>query len=76
MHGDLRSDAGVLMFDVLLGEQARIPERFKPGAFDVWGSSHQMFHVLVLLAAAAHFRGLLVAFDYEHGLRMDAGKGS
>jgi adiponectin receptor len=46
---------------------ARVPERFAPGRFDILGSSHQIFHVLVLLAAAAHLRGLLIAFDSCHG---------
>lgn len=46
---------------------ARIPERFSPGKFDIWGSSHQIFHVLVLLAAASHLVGLLKAFDYWRG---------
>lgn len=45
---------------------ARIPERFRPGAFDIWGASHQIFHVLVLVAAMAHLIGLLKAFDYRH----------
>lgn len=49
--------------------QARIPERWRPGAFDIWGSSHQIFHVLVVLAAATHLVGLLKAFDYEHSFR-------
>ena len=48
---------------------ARVPERFAPGRFDIVGSSHQIFHVLVLLAAAAHLKGLLVAFDACHGRR-------
>ena len=56
-----------------LFHQARIPERFAPGAFDLFGASHQIFHMLVLLAAAAHFKGLLVAFEYEHGLRLGDG---
>ncbi|KAK3649712.1 hypothetical protein LTR56_006672 [Elasticomyces elasticus] len=47
----------------------RIPERWKPGAFDIVGSSHQIFHVLVVLAATAHLVGLLKAFDYEHSYR-------
>ncbi|KIW08217.1 uncharacterized protein PV09_01145 [Verruconis gallopava] len=45
---------------------ARVPERFAPGRFDIWGSSHQIFHVLVLIAAATHLRGLLTAFDFTH----------
>ncbi|KAK4998391.1 hypothetical protein LTR66_002365 [Elasticomyces elasticus] len=48
---------------------ARVPERWRPGRFDIWGSSHQIFHILVLLAAATHLMGLLNAFDYEHRQR-------
>jgi adiponectin receptor len=40
-----------------------------PGSFDIWGSSHQIFHVLVLLAATTNFFGLVKAFDYEHSFR-------
>jgi hypothetical protein len=47
--------------------QARWPERSWPGSFDIWGSSHQIFHVLVVMAAASHLYGLLKAFDYHHG---------
>lgn len=45
---------------------ARVPERFYPGKFDILGSSHQIFHVLVVCAAVAHLTGLLHAFDYRH----------
>ncbi|KAK8194832.1 hemolysin-III related-domain-containing protein [Phyllosticta capitalensis] len=45
---------------------ARVPERLSPGKFDIWGSSHQIFHVLVLCAAATHLIGLLKAFDFQH----------
>ncbi|KAF2747969.1 HlyIII-domain-containing protein [Sporormia fimetaria CBS 119925] len=48
---------------------ARFPERASPGSFDIWGSSHQIFHILVLLAAAAHLVGMVKAFDYEHSQR-------
>ncbi|KAL6910122.1 mPR-like GPCR protein [Trichoderma evansii] len=50
---------------------ARFPERVYPGAFDIWGSSHQIFHMFVLFAAATHFYGLAKAFDHHH-----AGMGS
>lgn len=46
--------------------QARFPERTWPGKFDIWGSSHQIFHVLVVMAGASHLYGLLIAFDYNH----------
>ncbi|KAF1828931.1 HlyIII-domain-containing protein [Decorospora gaudefroyi] len=49
---------------------ARIPEKWSPGKYDIWGSSHQIFHVLVVLAAASHLVGLVKAFDYEHSQRM------
>ena len=37
----------------------RIPERFIPGWFDVWASSHQWFHVCVVAAAVVHYDTLL-----------------
>lgn len=33
----------------------KIPERFYPGRFDIWFNSHQVWHILVFLAAAVHF---------------------
>ncbi|KIW68104.1 hypothetical protein PV04_04071 [Phialophora macrospora] len=47
---------------------ARIPEAWYPGKFDTLGSSHQIFHILIVLAALCHLRGLLKAFDYRHGM--------
>jgi adiponectin receptor len=46
--------------------QLRIPERVRPGLFDIWGSSHQIFHVCAVAGAAWHLFGLLKAFDYNH----------
>lgn len=34
---------------------ARVPERCKPGAFDLCGASHQIFHVAVLIGCGMHF---------------------
>jgi adiponectin receptor len=45
---------------------ARVPERLAPGSFDIWGSSHQIFHIFVLAAAWSHFVGLAQAFDHRH----------
>ncbi|OLN97193.1 ADIPOR-like receptor SPBC12C2.09c [Colletotrichum chlorophyti] len=45
---------------------ARWPERSSPGTFDIWGSSHQIFHFFVVLAAATHLYGMAKAFDYHH----------
>lgn len=44
----------------------RWPERSFPGTFDIWGSSHQLFHVLILFAAASHLTGMAKAFDHHH----------
>ncbi|KAF6811663.1 ADIPOR-like receptor SPBC12C2.09c [Colletotrichum plurivorum] len=44
----------------------RWPERSAPGKFDIWGSSHQIFHFFVVMAAATHFYGMARAFDYHH----------
>ncbi|KAF8421360.1 hemolysin-III channel protein Izh2 [Tirmania nivea] len=48
---------------------ARIPEAFKPGAFDIWGSSHQIFHLLVVSAATVHLYGIWSAYDYNYTQR-------
>uniref|UniRef100_A0A7N0VIX6 Adiponectin receptor 1 n=1 Tax=Kalanchoe fedtschenkoi TaxID=63787 RepID=A0A7N0VIX6_KALFE len=34
---------------------SRIPERWRPGWFDLAGHSHQLFHVFVILGALAHY---------------------
>ena len=43
----------------------RIPERFWPGMFDVWASSHQLFHILVVTAALVHYNSLLKMIKYR-----------
>ncbi|KAI8934390.1 hypothetical protein NX059_009126 [Plenodomus lindquistii] len=45
---------------------SRYPERAIPRKCDIWGSSHQIFHVAVLAGAAAHLRGIMMAFEYNH----------
>uniref|UniRef100_A0A2N9FU66 Heptahelical transmembrane protein 1-like n=1 Tax=Fagus sylvatica TaxID=28930 RepID=A0A2N9FU66_FAGSY len=37
----------------------RIPERWKPGWFDLAGHSHQIFHVFVIMGALAHYGATL-----------------
>ena len=36
----------------------RFPERFFPGRCDYWFQSHQLFHILVVLAAIVHLNGI------------------
>ena len=43
----------------------RVPERWAPGKFDVWGHSHQLFHVAIVAAAAVHYRGVRVLLAWR-----------
>ncbi|KAI1325974.1 putative hemolysin-III channel protein Izh2 [Xylariaceae sp. FL0255] len=43
---------------------ARVPERWSPYRFDIWGASHQIFHVAVVMAACIHYDGLVEAFHW------------
>lgn len=45
---------------------SRIPERLKPGWFDLAGHSHQIFHVLVVLGALAHYGATLLILDWRN----------
>ncbi|KAL2037252.1 hypothetical protein N7G274_009941 [Stereocaulon virgatum] len=45
---------------------ARLPEKLEPIKYDLYGSSHQILHVAVVLAGLAHMFGLFRAFDYRH----------
>lgn len=45
---------------------ARCPESMRPGRFDVWGCSHNIFHVLVVLATVVHLLGIWRAFAYQY----------
>ncbi|SAL95231.1 hypothetical protein [Absidia glauca] len=45
---------------------ARIPERWSPGTFNLFGSSHQIFHVCVLIALVTHYYGVMKAMAYWH----------
>lgn len=59
---------GVLYISGAAIYAARIPEKWSPGRYDLYGSSHQIFHFLVVAAAGAHLVGLVKAFDYLHGV--------
>lgn len=45
---------------------ARIPERLSPGTFDYFGASHQLFHVLILIAAFCHYVCIRRAHIFWH----------
>ncbi|OTA92190.1 hypothetical protein M434DRAFT_22031 [Hypoxylon sp. CO27-5] len=44
----------------------RFPESISPGTFDIYGSSHQIFHILVVMATVVHLAGVLDALDYNY----------
>jgi adiponectin receptor len=52
---------------------ARIPERCYPRRFDIYGSSHQIMHILVICTALSHTIGLMKAFDYWQNMRVYPG---
>jgi len=45
----------------------RVPECLFPGRFDLVGSSHQIFHVFILLAALSHYGAISEGYRYWHG---------
>ncbi|WVZ55861.1 hypothetical protein U9M48_006467 [Paspalum notatum var. saurae] len=51
--------AGVLVYST------RVPERWMPGRFDLAGHSHQLFHVLVIAGAYAHYLAGLVYLSWR-----------
>lgn len=44
----------------------RFPERVKPGMFNYFGASHQIFHVCVVIALLSHYFGVLNAMAFWH----------
>jgi len=71
-HPEVRT---VILYEVIMGALylagaaffvLRIPERFKPGAFDVFFHSHQFFHVLVVLAAYVHFHAVIQLMGWRN----------
>lgn len=45
---------------------SRVPESVWPISFDIWLSSHQLFHILVVVAAATHLYGVWQAFTWNY----------
>lgn len=69
-------EGGVILLGALI-YGTRFPERLYPGRFDIWGSSHQIFHVLVVLATSIHLLGVLNAFEWNYeNRRCGAGGGA
>ncbi|KAJ3679146.1 hypothetical protein LUZ60_017157 [Juncus effusus] len=50
----------------------RIPERWRPGLFDLAGHSHQIFHVFVICGAVAHYCAATVFLRVKDGIDCSA----
>ncbi|KAJ5110238.1 hemolysin-III related protein [Penicillium argentinense] len=57
---------GVLLLVGCFVFRTRIPESFFPGQFDIWGHSHTLWHIFVVLSIVAHIAGLSHAVNYIH----------
>lgn len=44
----------------------KLPERYRPGQHNVCLHSHQIFHVMVVLAAVCHYVGIVRAMTWVH----------
>lgn len=49
----------------LTSYQTRFPESFFPGRFDIWGHSHTIWHLIVVLSIAVHMEGMAHAMHYH-----------
>ncbi|RAL37290.1 hypothetical protein DM860_004212 [Cuscuta australis] len=49
----------------------RVPERWRPGFFDLTGHSHQIFHVFVIIGAMAHYAAAQIFLEYRSRLDCD-----
>jgi len=47
---------------------SRVPERWRPGMFDLTGHSHQIFHVFVICGALAHYGAGLIFLEYRDAI--------
>lgn len=44
----------------------QFPEAYCPRRFDIFGASHQIMHIMVVLAALAYAKAVVAAFDHSH----------
>jgi adiponectin receptor len=58
LTGALSLLLGVVLF------AGRFSERLSPGYFDVWGHSHQLFHICAVAGTAFHVRALVASYSY------------
>lgn len=49
----------------------RVPERWFPGRFDIWGHSHQIWHIFVVLGIIVHTFGVVRQYEWWHLNNLD-----
>ncbi|XP_011078413.1 heptahelical transmembrane protein 1 [Sesamum indicum] len=65
---------GIMALSYLIGTVfyiSRIPERWRPGWFDLTGHSHQIFHVFVVMGALAHYGAAQIFVTYRSRVGCD-----
>uniref|UniRef100_A0ACD5YND5 Uncharacterized protein n=1 Tax=Avena sativa TaxID=4498 RepID=A0ACD5YND5_AVESA len=55
---------------------SRVPEKWRPGVFDVVGHSHQIFHVFVLVGAITHYVAVAVLLHWREKVPLACGGAS
>ena len=71
-----RNFTNIILYELLMGAlylggafiyAIQFPESKYPGKFDLFFNSHQMFHVMIVFAAYAHYAAVLEAIDWRYG---------
>eukprot|EP01024_Parvocaulis_polyphysoides_P032645 TRINITY_DN29215_c1_g1_i1.p1 TRINITY_DN29215_c1_g1~~TRINITY_DN29215_c1_g1_i1.p1 ORF type:complete len:332 (-),score=19.37 TRINITY_DN29215_c1_g1_i1:344-1339(-) len=74
IHSHVWQMRQVLVYELLMGAfylsgayvyATRIPERWRPGKFDILFNSHQIFHIVVVLGACAHFKAGMLMIQWR-----------
>ncbi|KAI0483656.1 hypothetical protein F4859DRAFT_512304 [Xylaria cf. heliscus] len=55
-----------IKYRLLGADETHFPESWAPQKFDIWGASHQIFHLFVVLSAAIHVWGILTVYDWVY----------
>ncbi|PGH20331.1 hypothetical protein AJ80_03599 [Polytolypa hystricis UAMH7299] len=55
---------GLALITGVIFYATHFPESWTPEKFDIWGASHQIFRIFVVLSAAIHFWCILSVFDW------------
>jgi adiponectin receptor len=67
-------ESGMFLVGALLF-MFQAPERWWPGRLDLWGNSHNIFHVLIVVASTVHFLGVLESMKFWKGRAGGGGSG-